>query len=702
MLASVSLQEGLAKTQRATKNKGPFIRLKYEAQANLFNKAVFLISHQMISKDTIDRIFEATIIEEVVGDFVALKRAGRNYRGLSPFTNEKTPSFYVVPTKGIYKCFSSGKGGNAVSFLMEHEKLTYPEALRYLAKKYNIEIEEEQQNPDELQAKSERESLGVIVNFAQLWFEKQLWEEEEGQNIGLSYFRERGFRDDIIKKFGLGYNPNAWDSFSQSALKSGFKAELLEKTGLSRFKDDKPSDFFRGRVMFPIRNVTGKTIGFGGRTLLADKKVAKYFNSPESEIYHKSKVLYGIDLAKPEILKQDNCYLVEGYTDVISMYQAGVENVVSSSGTALTEDQIKLIKRFTKNVTILYDGDPAGIRASFRGIDLLLREGMQIRVVLFPDGDDPDSYSKKVGSAAFQQYVQEASKDFIVFKTDVLSADAAGDPLKRAEMIRDVVSSIAQIPDGIQRSVYTQECSRILDIPEQTLILEISKQLREKLKRQSHEAPPDFPPAPPADDYFYPAEEKVAVSELFHQERDLLRLMLNYGNCAINVVMHWLEDGTEISEEVKVSVAEYILSEMFYDGLSFENPKLKAIAQEYDAFLKEGKFPEEKYFTQHIDPEISGLAADLLSEEHTLSHNWDSMHQIFTESELDNLRAAARDSLNRLKINVLIRMCDEIDAQLQNIQNMDPRELELILKRKIKINQAKIHISKHFQTVILK
>jgi len=656
----------------------------------------------MISKDTIDRIFETLIIEEVVGDFVALKRAGRNYRGLSPFTNEKTPSFYVVPSKGIYKCFSSGKGGNAVSFLMEHEKLSYPEALRYLAKKYNIEIEEEEQSQEESQNKTERESLGVIVNFAQQWLENQLWEEEEGKTIGLSYFHERGFRDDTIRKFGLGYNPNAWDGFSQVAIKQGFNPQLLEKTGLTRFRDEKPFDFFRGRVMFPIRNVTGKTIGFGGRTLLADKKVAKYYNSPESELYHKSKVLYGIDLAKPEILKQDNCYLVEGYTDVISMHQSGVENVVSSSGTALTEDQIRLIRRFTKKVTILYDGDPAGIRASFRGIDLLLKEGMQVRVVLFPDGDDPDSYSRKHNSEEFQKYIKVASRDFIVFKTDILAADAAGDPIKRSEMIRDVVSSIAQIPDGIQRSVYTQECSRLLEIPEQTLILEINKQLREKLKRQGTEYSEQraFEPLPEEIIEIIPEEKPGA--ELIHQERELVRLMLSYGDCAIIVKLHWAEPESESAEEIQISVAEYIITEMHIDGLEFENQALKLIVAEYDSFLKEGNFPPEKHFTQHADTTISGLAADLLSEEHSLSHNWDSMHSILTESELDNLRAAARDSLYRLKLKVLLRMCDQIDQTLMNEKDLSIQEMEWTLKRKMKIDQAKAHISKHFQTVILK
>ncbi|MDP4952397.1 MAG: DNA primase [Flavobacteriales bacterium] len=433
----------------------------------------------MIPQHTIDQIFEAAYIEEVVGEFVHLKKQGATFRGLSPFTNEKTPSFYVIPAKGIYKCFSSGKGGNSVSFLMEYEKMTYPEALRWLAAKYNIEIEEEQKSPEQALAQTERESIAVVMAHAQQYFTEQLMNSEEGKTIGLSYFKERGFRDDIIKKFQLGYNPEGWDTFTSASIAAGYEKKWLMAAGLTRDKDGKTYDFFRGRVMFPIRNVSGKVIAFGGRTLKTEKKIAKYFNSPENVLYNKSKVLYGIYLAKAEMSKLDMAYLVEGYTDVIAMHQAGVENVVASSGTSLTEGQIKLISRYTKNITMLYDGDPAGIRASFRGIDLILQQGLNVKVVLFPDGDDPDSYSKKVSSSELQEYIQSSAKDFIVFKTDMLLSDVKGDPTKRAALITEIVTSIAKIPDSIKRSVYIQECSSLLGIEERVLINEMNRLLRQ-------------------------------------------------------------------------------------------------------------------------------------------------------------------------------------------------------------------------------
>jgi DNA primase len=384
----------------------------------------------MIPKETIDKIYENIMIEDVVGDFVQLKKAGTNYKGLSPFTSEKTPSFFVSPAKGIYKCFSSGKGGNAVNFLMEHERFSYPEALRWLADKYGIEVQEEEQSAEEIAELNERESLAIVTTFAQEFFTEQLFETEEGRAVGLSYFKERGFREDTIKEFLLGYCPDDWDAFTKAALKKGYELKYLEKAGLTKSRNGSPYDFFRGRVMFPIRNISGKVIGFGGRTLKSDKKVAKYFNSPESELYNKSRVLYGLYLAKNEILKQDLCYLVEGYTDVISLNQNGVVNVVSSSGTSMTEGQIKQIKRYTKNITILYDGDAAGIKASFRGIDMILSQGMNVKVVLFPEGEDPDSYAKSVSTTVLKNYIENEAKDFIVFKTDLLAEDSKDDPIK--------------------------------------------------------------------------------------------------------------------------------------------------------------------------------------------------------------------------------------------------------------------------------
>ena len=438
----------------------------------------------MIPKETIEKIFDAADIVEVINDFVNLKKSGSNYKGNSPFSDDKTPSFMVSPAKGIFKDFSSGEGGTVVSFLMKHEHFTYPEALRWLAKRYNIEIEEEEQSPEQMAAQGARESLYLVNQFARDYFAKQMLESQEGKAIGLSYLKERGYSDATIKKFELGYSPDNSGSFTKAALSAGYKLAYLEKTGLSKTNEKGSFDFFRGRVIFPIHNLTGRILGFGGRTLKTDKKIAKYFNSPESEIYHKSNVLYGLYQAKGAIIKQDTCYLVEGYTDVVSLNQAGIENVVASSGTALTEGQIKLIKRYTNNITILYDGDSAGIKASFRGIDLILEQGMNVKVVLFPDGEDPDSYSKKVGITELEEYLREEAKDFIRFKASVLLSDAKDDPLKRADTIKDIVKSIAIIPDQIIRSVYIRETSQLFDISEKALLSEVNKIFAKKRSSQ--------------------------------------------------------------------------------------------------------------------------------------------------------------------------------------------------------------------------
>ncbi len=423
----------------------------------------------MISKDTIAKVFETARVEEVIGDFVQLKRAGSNFKGLSPFSDERSPSFMVSPVKQIWKDFSSGKGGNAVAFLMEHEHFTYPEAIRYLAKKYNIEIEETVQTDEEKINTDVRESMFMVSEFAKDYFHNTLLYSEEGKAIGLSYFKERGFTSETINKFSLGYSPETWDAFAKEALGKGYKLEFLESTGLTIPKDDKPFDRFKGRVMFPIQSMSGRVLGFGGRILANDKKAAKYLNSPESEIYHKSKVLYGIFQAKQAIAKQNNCFLVEGYTDVIQFNQAGIENVVASSGTALTPDQIRLINRLTKNITVLFDGDAAGLRASIRGIDLILEEGMNVKVCTFPDGEDPDSFAKKTPYEELVLFLENNSKDFIQFKASLLMGEAKNDPIKKADLIRDMVVSISKIPDRIQREIYIQECSRIMDISEQVL-----------------------------------------------------------------------------------------------------------------------------------------------------------------------------------------------------------------------------------------
>ena len=434
----------------------------------------------MIPQDIIQEIIETSRIEEVIGEFVQLKKSGANYKGLSPFVQEKSPSFMVSPVKQIFKDFSSGKGGNVVSFIMEHEHYTYPEALRYLAGKYNIAIPEIERTAEDIAQANEKESIYLVSNYANEYFQKKMHETKEGKDIGLSYFHERGFTEETIKKFQLGYSPNEWGAFTKTAIKEGYKLEFLEKSGLSIVKEDKQFDRFKGRVMFPIHNLSGRVLGFGGRILTQDKKAAKYINSPESEIYHKSKVLYGLFYAKKGIVTNDNCMLVEGYTDVISMHQSGISNVVASSGTALTTEQIRLIGRYTKNITILFDGDSAGIRASFRGIDMILEQDMNVKVVLFPDGEDPDSYAKAHSTEELNQFLTDNSQDFIRFKTSMLVEETKNDPIKRAGLIKDIVTSISKIPDHIKRSVYLQECSSLLNIDEASLITELNKTKRKQ------------------------------------------------------------------------------------------------------------------------------------------------------------------------------------------------------------------------------
>ncbi len=520
-----------------------------------------------IPSHIIDDIMSTARIEEVIGDYVNLKRAGSNLKGLSPFTEEKTPSFVVSPAKQIFKCFSTGKGGTVVSFLMEQEQFSYPEALKYLAGRYNIELPEEKPlTPEELAEQTERESLSIINDFARDFFAERMHKGEEGKTIGLSYFVERGFRKDIIEKFQLGYCPEKEQSFTETALKKGFKKEYLEKLGLTKSKDGRSFDFFSGRVIFPIHSVSGKVLGFGARTLRNDKKIAKYFNSPESIIYNKSKVLYGIYFAKAHIIKQDNCFLVEGYTDVISLYQSGVENVVSSSGTSLTKDQIKLIQRYTQNITILYDGDAAGIKASFRGIDLILEQGLNVKVVLFPDGDDPDSYAKKVSTEELKSYIESAQKDFVSFKTDILLTDSGDDPIKRAALIKEIAASIALIPDQISRSVFIQSTAKKLTIEEQTLLSEVNK-LRHQIKVK--EAGGTWKDV---------EEEQAAVAvkpkttytkkqrDFYEQEEDLIRILVLYGARAIELNF---KDEKEQDITIEVSVAEVIVNEIVRDELGF-------------------------------------------------------------------------------------------------------------------------------------
>jgi DNA primase len=628
----------------------------------------------MISRETIDKIYQVAIIEDVVGEFVNLKKAGSSYRGLSPFANEKTPSFYVVPSKGIYKDFSSGKGGNVVDFLMQHEKFSYPEALRWLAAKYNIDIEEDEQSPEDQKEKSEREQLSIVTEFAARYFHDQLIHTEEGKLIGYSYFEERGFRHDTIVKFQLGYCPDGWDKMTSAAIEQQYNVEYLLKTGLTRQRDEKYYDFFRGRVMFPIHNVSGKVIAFGGRTLKAEKDIAKYFNSPESELYNKSNVLYGLFLAKNSIVKYDMCYLAEGYTDVISMHQAGIENVVSSSGTSLTEGQVRMIRRYTTNLTIIYDGDAAGIKASLRGIDMVLAEGMNVKLVLLPDGDDPDSFARKHTAEEFNAYVSEHSRNFIEFKTALLKEEAGKDPIKRAEMIRSIAESISKIPDQIKRVVFLQESARILGVKEDLLLQEINRMMLQRgVKTPFAEKPVEEIPENLA------TEDTPELNEIsvYYQERDIIRLMLNYVNRTIIVPAKEFGEG---GEDTEMKLGNYILHNLENDELRPEDDVLHKIYQEYLTHLHDSDYPESIFFTQHSNLEISSAASNLLIERHVLSE-WEK-REIYPTTEESQLYQAASISLFEYRMKFLTREIVKVTTQLAE----NPEDDNLLL--------AKVHLDR--------
>ena len=635
----------------------------------------------MISRSTIDRVFETARVEEVIGEFVQLKKAGSNFKGLSPFSDEKSPSFMVSPVKQIWKDFSTGKGGNAVSFLMEHEHYSYPEAIKFLAKKYNIEVEETVQTDQEKEQMNERESMFLVSNFAKEYFHDILMNSTQGKAIGLSYFKERGFNEDSIKKFDLGYCLDNWDSFTNEALKKGYDIKYLASTGVTIVRENKQFDRFKGRVMFPIHSMSGRVLGFGGRTLSSDKKTAKYVNSPESEIYHKSKILYGIYQAKKEIAKQDNCYLVEGYTDVISFYQSGIENVVASSGTALTSDQIRLVNRLTKNITVLFDGDAAGIRASIRGIDLILEQGMNVKVVAFPDGEDPDSFAKKHSEASLREYLENSSQDFINFKVSLLMKDANNDPVKKAGLIRDIMTSISKIPDSIQREVYVQECSRIMEISERVLFSElaqlISKNTQDSKKTQQKEKQ-SFEVVKKQ------TEQIKEVNSLFILEREIIRILLLFGNQEtdfIDFIEVEDEDGVTHLEKEKYTnqVSKELYLNLQDDEIEFSNEVFQSIYYEMIHQLNQEDKIDLETFINHSNPHISSIVTSILmdDEKYTLS-DWKRKNIFVTESVevLSKLVTDAILNLRRIlidkKIQQLIQPNEALDDKnidLEMIQN---------------------------------
>jgi DNA primase len=628
----------------------------------------------MIDQQTINQIFDTADIVEVISDFVTLKKSGTNYKGLSPFSNEKTPSFMVSPAKGIFKDFSSGKGGNVVGFLMEHEKLSYPEALRYLANKYNIAIEEKELTADEIQQRNERESLLAVTTFACNYFSSQL-ATEEGRAIGLAYFRNRGFRDDILKKFQLGYSPEKRTAFSEEAGKNGYKKNYLLQTGLSIERDDSMFDRFAGRVIFPIHSLSGNVIGFGGRTLKTDKNIAKYLNSPESDIYHKSKVLYGLFQAKKTIVSAEKCFLVEGYTDVISMHQAGIENVVASSGTALTTEQIRLIKRFTQNITILYDGDEAGIKASFRGIDMILEEDMNVKVVMFPEGEDPDSFAQSHSSSEFLKFIQSSEKDFISFKTEILLAESRNDPIKRGQLISDIVRSISVIPDGIMRSVFLKESSLLLGVEEQVLYTETNKLIQRRQEQQWRreqagrpgraEAPISIPRQP-----LVPGFVENVYSEV--EEREIIYFLLKFGNQKLHI---------RGEEHTEISVAHYIIREIQNDELEFTNLIYKQIFEDVKDLIEHGSEVSERFFIYHDQAGVRELAVDIFTSRYELSKVW-KRKEAYVELPGENLGFEVPKSLLSYKMMVIETALSQLRKDLEvNEKKKDIEALNQVILR---------------------
>ncbi|WP_299063883.1 DNA primase [uncultured Polaribacter sp.] len=654
----------------------------------------------MISRSSIDRIFESARVEEVIGEFVQLKKAGSNFKGLSPFTDEKSPSFMVSPVKQIWKDFSTGKGGNSVSFLMEHEHYTYPEALRWLAKKYNIELEETEQTSEEKAQMNERESMFLVSTFAKEYFHDIMLNSNKGKAIGLSYFKERGFTDETIKKFELGYCLDEWSGFTDAALAKGYDLKYMAATGLTIVKENKKFDRFKGRVMFPIHSMSGRILGFGGRILTADKKAAKYLNSPESDIYHKSKILYGLFQAKKEIAKQDNCYLVEGYTDVISFNQSGIENVVASSGTALTSDQIRLVNRLTKNITVLFDGDAAGMRASIRGIDIILEQGMNVKVVQFPDGEDPDSFAKSHSNSELKTYLEESAQDFINFKVSLLLKDSNNDPIKKAGVIRDIVSSISKIPDGIQREVYVQECARIMDISERVLFSElaqlVSKNLEDKTKREQQKnkvaarqqnKPQQDPNEPPAEYYMEQEQAQMGlvkggvvasqkIDQLSILENEIIKILLLYGNEQVEFIeeiIHTDEAGREKIDHRKYenTVSAEIYVHLQEDEIEFSNTLFQEIYTEIIHQLNQLEKLDIDDLINHKNPAIASLVTTILMEQENPNRqlsDWEGQN-IEVKSALEVLAKGVNDVVYNLRRVLIGEKIEELMNEAVKNQN---------------------------------
>jgi DNA primase len=658
----------------------------------------------MIDYATIEKIQSAAQIYDVVSDFVALRKSGASYKGLCPFHEDRTPSFHVSPAKNICKCFSCGEGGTPIHFIMKHEQLSYPEALKYLAKKYGIEVHETEMTDEQKQIQDDREAMFILNGFAQKTFTHNLFHTEEGCAIGLSYFRERGFREDIIRKFQLGYASEERDALTQTALKSGYKKQFLEKTGLTvAGSNDYLSDRFRGRVIFPVHTLSGKIVAFGGRILKKNEKTAKYLNSPESEIYHKSNELYGIYFARQAMVKQDRCFLVEGYTDVISMHQAGIENVVASSGTALTPGQIRLIHRFTNNVTVLYDGDSAGIKAALRGIDLLLEAGLNIKIVLLPEGEDPDSFSQKQSASLFNEYIKEHETDFVQFKAGLLIQDAGNDPVKKAHIITEIVDTIALIPEEIIRLVYVKECSRLLDMDERVLVRNIAKRRQELSIQKKKTLYPD--PENP-EDALQPRSAEETPQPEFRQEvktespfeayeKNIMHYIIRYGE------LYMVYKDEETQEVVSVNVIEDVVHDLKEDELEFTNPLYKRILEEAFEKSKEEGFVAEQYFKNHPDPQISQFAVDISTDKYIESKVHSKYKKV--ESESEKLLELIPYVVLNYKDAILKSRMEEINRQIRIAQeNGEFEKLEQLIKQLTELWQkSKKEIALHLRERII-
>lgn len=624
----------------------------------------------MISRDTIQKVLERTDIVEVIGEFVNLQRSGANYKALCPFHKERTPSFVVSPAKQIFKCFGCGESGNAVSFLMKHEHLSFTEAIKYLAKKYNIPIEEEEETDEQKQKLKERESILVVNKFAQKYYTDNLFNNDEGISVGLSYFRSRGFTDQTIEKFQLGYALDSRDAFTQYAQKNGFKLEVLVKSGLTIQKEDKAYDRFWARVIFPIHSMSGQVLGFAGRTLRDDKSVAKYLNSPETEIFQKRKILYGIYFAKQAITREDKCYLVEGYTDVMAFHQAGIENTVASLGTSLTEDHVNLIHRLTPNLTLIFDGDDAGIKAALRGIDIALKEDLNLRVVALPPGEDPDSFSKKLSPVDLKEYIQAHEVDFITFKTRFLLKDAADDPIKRAQVSKQVVESISNIPDPIKRSVFVQKAAELLQIDEKSLYAELQKIVAKKIKRLTSVTvqPPDLParktPAIPS------YTDAVALPE----EKELIYYLLKYGN------KEFSREQTPDGNFVITTVAEYIITELQNEDLEFKNIVYKKVFQEVKSLLMNSKPIDFNYFVNHPDPDIQQVTIDILSREYPISKIWERRGALVHHPD-DHYREGLQQTILSFKMKIVQLALNKLIDQMRQIPPDNFEQLTPLLEQ---------------------